>query len=280
MQKIERNLDWTSLVHRLSQGDRLEVAESVSLLCSAVGSIVAGLSGQVLFAATPLTLALWVNMAKRNRFAEQMRLEHEGAIADLQQMVSSVRTSVEQLPKNDRVRELEDSLVRISQAIAELEAQQSRPQASPNPMSSPELLEEFAIVRRAIVRLRDRTETTFTELEDNFSREIQSLRQQFPPSPVSETPEFAHIEADIARLSQGFSQIQHQVESLTPSPEPEWTPVQGQITQLQQQVGKLQQQNRQVVKPYLKHLTFSLKQLEKDIHPHPQTPPHSSQTHE
>lgn len=263
MQHIDRHRAVPNLFSRLSRRDSLELAESATLIGSALGSVVAGLSGQVLFAATPLTLALWLNTLNRHRVGEQMRLEHQGAIADVQQAVASVKSMVETLPRQERIQQVEQSLLRLSQAIAELQQGQERASTQRQSLNPAQFEQEFAVLRRAIVRLRDATEANLNQVEQRLEGNLQFLRAELE-TPRAADAQVSQLSAELATLSLGFSHLQSQLKSLSDRPVADSTPTQEAIADLEQQVAKLQQQNREVVKPYLKHLTRAIQQLEGD----------------
>jgi chromosome segregation ATPase len=262
MQHIDRHRAFPTFLSRIRERDRLELAESVSLIGSAVGSVVAGLSGQVLFAATPITLALWLNSLNRSRFGEQLRLEHQGAIADLHQVVTSIHSTLQTLPRSERIHEVENTLMRLSEATATL--QQQRDRANSGNSNHEEIQHEFAIVRRGVMRLRDVTETRFSELQETLTHEVQTLRQELASPPSVPSPELATLKAELLTLSQSLADIQTQFQALTSPVTPDDTAVQTQLDELQSQIVKLQQQNREVVKPYLKHLNRAIQKLESD----------------
>ncbi len=260
MQHINRSRAFPTFLSRIRERDRLELAESASLIGSAVGSVVAGLSGQVLFAATPITLALWLNSVNRSRFGEQMRAEHQGAIADMHQVVTSIHTTLHSLPRSERIQDVENTLMRLSEATATL--QQDRDLSTPtNPINPEEIHQEFAIVRRGVMRLRDVTETRFSELQETLDREVQTLRQELTSPPIPPSPELANIKAELLTLAQSLADIQTQLQDLANPVTPEEPVIQTQLDELQSQIVKLQQQNREVVKPYLKHLSRAIQQL-------------------
>ncbi|MCT7971022.1 hypothetical protein [Laspinema olomoucense] len=260
MQHINRHRSFPSFLSRIRERDRLELAESASLIGSAVGSVVAGLSGQVLFAATPITFALWLNHVNRSRFGEQMRAEHRGAIAQMHQVVTAVHSSLQTLPKSERIQDVENTLMRLSEAIAIL--QQPGDRANSSNSNDEEIQREFAIVRRGVMRLRDVTETRLSELQETLNSEVQTLRQELASPPIIPSPELSTIKAELLTLAQSLADIQAQFQTLTSPVAPDDTAIQIQLDELQSQIVKLQQQNREVVKPYLQHLNRAIQKLE------------------
>jgi DNA repair exonuclease SbcCD ATPase subunit len=189
-----------------------------------------------------------------------MRTEHQGAIADMHQVVTAVHSSVQTLPKSERIQDLENTLMRLSEAIATLQQPGDRSNsANPNPE---DIQHEFAIVRRGVMRLRDVTETRFSELQETLNSEVQTLRQELASPPSVPSPELANIKAELLTLAQSLADIQTQFQALTSPGAPNDTAVQTQLDELQSQIVKLQQQNREVVKPYLKHLNRAIQKLE------------------
>lgn len=76
----------------------LDLAESVSIAASAVGTVVGALSSQVVYAAAPLTVALSLNLANRYRLDENTEQYTKAAITDVRNVVESLYTS---LPENE-----------------------------------------------------------------------------------------------------------------------------------------------------------------------------------
>src|SRR4028118_1716508 len=82
------------------QRDWLEMAEYASIAGSAIGTIAAGLSGQIIYAAAPLTAALSLNFANRQRFEQQMQQKANSALADVQASVEG-RSPQLQIPPGE-----------------------------------------------------------------------------------------------------------------------------------------------------------------------------------
>jgi cell fate (sporulation/competence/biofilm development) regulator YmcA (YheA/YmcA/DUF963 family) len=83
---------------------------------SAVGTAVAAISGQVVYAAVPLTLALSLNLSNRIRSQQQMGQQTTSAIADVRQMVDSLQSTIHQIPPVEKV-----NLHPLQDAIAQLQ---------------------------------------------------------------------------------------------------------------------------------------------------------------
>lgn len=225
----------------------LELAEYASVIGSAVGTIVAGLSGQVLYAATPLTLALSLNLVNRHRFEQQTKASALGAGAaiaqvdrELREEIESVRASIAALPPSERIRDIEASMLRLSNLWAGV---QHRLAETTSPLENQQLQQEFAIVRRAIVRLRDSTDANMATLRASLYQEIESLHRPLAqPAGADGVPETAP-------------------EAERPAAETQM-PVRLEISELRQRIEHLEQKYREIVKPYLKRLVADVKHLE------------------
>lgn len=274
MQNTESSLSsFSDRLHELREHHWLDLAEYGSIGASAIGSLAAGLSGQVLFAATPITFALALNVLNRHRIELQTRVQNTATISEMNQIVDSLQTTVQLLPPSDRFEDLEGTVIRISETVANIEQFLERTSPQTGPMDTMTIQKEFAVLRRAIMRLRDHTEATLGNVQQNMSTDIQVLRQaiaNFDP-PKTEAIPSLEIQTEIAKLTEGFTELQTQVQSITNTPATptretqtlEIEPLQQQIVQIQEQVGQLQQQNQEIVKPYLKRLTRAVQHLNK-----------------
>jgi vacuolar-type H+-ATPase subunit E/Vma4 len=97
MQNIQPNIQ--NLRQILSEYHWLDLAESVSIAASALGTLAGALSGQVVYAAAPLTVALSLNLANRYRLDENTEQYTKAAISDVRNVVESLYTA---LPENDQ----------------------------------------------------------------------------------------------------------------------------------------------------------------------------------
>jgi hypothetical protein len=97
MQNIQPNIQ--NLRQILSEYHWLDLAESVSIAASAIGTLAGAVSGQVVYAAAPLTVALSLNLANRYRLDENTEQYTKAAISDVRNVVESLYTA---LPENDQ----------------------------------------------------------------------------------------------------------------------------------------------------------------------------------
>lgn len=69
----------------------LEVTEYVSLYASAIGTLVAAVTQQAVYAAAPLTVAIGLNVANRERLKNLNERQQQTAIAQLDQLIDPFR---------------------------------------------------------------------------------------------------------------------------------------------------------------------------------------------
>lgn len=225
-------------LEELSQHHPLDLAEYAALGASAVGSAIAGMYQPALLAVTPLALALGLNIRNRHRIEFETRMQHSATIAELYEMVQSLQASLEELPPEERTRQLEGTVGRQSEAIAEIQEFLEKTSPQNGAMDAATIQKEFAIVRRAITRLRDHTESQLSDLRVNLTKEIESVR---------------------SLAIQGGPQPPQMLEAAPAS-----TQVMAEIQKLNQRVTKLQHQNREIVKPNLQRIIGAVKRLERE----------------
>lgn len=269
MQNTESSLNsFTNRLQELGEHHWLDLAEYGSIGASAIGSIVAGLSGQMLFSATPIVFALTLNVLNRHRVELQTRVQNTATIAEMNQIVDSLQNTVQSLPPAHRFQDLEGTVTRISETVANIEQFLEKTSPQTGPMDLITIQKEFAILRRGIMRLRDHTEATLGNVQQSMINDIYGLRQAIASLQVSQNQGVSSvaIQTEVAQLTQGFSELQTQLQKIGNFPATQTVdiePLQQQILELQQQVCQLQQQNKEIVKPYLNRLTRAVKHLNK-----------------
>jgi chromosome segregation ATPase len=120
---------------------------------------------------------------------------------------------------------------------------QQRLAETASPLQNQQIQQEFAIIRRAILRLRDSTDANMATLRASLSQEIESL-QLLLAQPAG---------------SQGDRETAP--EALAPAPETQMS-VRLEISELHQRIEQLEQKYREIVKPYLKRLVSDVKHLQ------------------
>lgn len=120
MQNIQPNIQHLRQI--LSEYHWLDLAESVSIAASALGTLAGALSGQVVYAAAPLTVALSLNLANRYRLDENTEQYTKAAISDVRNVVESLYKA---LPENDQSRvdlkSLQKSIYHLQKVTERLE---------------------------------------------------------------------------------------------------------------------------------------------------------------
>lgn len=96
---------------------KLNIAEYVSLAGSIFGSLAAITSQQVVYAAAPLTVALSLSLANRQRFQTQT----QAAIASITETVKSLDAQVKLLPNAQHINDFEAAILSLSAKSVKLE---------------------------------------------------------------------------------------------------------------------------------------------------------------
>lgn len=217
-----------------------------------MGTIVAGVTSQVAYAAAPLTLALSLNLINRQRFLTQTRANSSTTNAaisllerELRGDLESVRASTQSSPLIERLRDLEASMLRLSTLWMQVQNRLDQPATA---AGDPKVQEELTIIRRAIVRLRDSTDAQIIDVRQSLLEEIELLRQlisQTTPETIAEPAESVPVQNTEIQSSPAIN-----LEEFA-----------GTLIQLQQRIEQLEHKNRTIVKPYLKHLIDEVRLL-------------------
>jgi len=266
-QKVMQKIDDASLPPLRSssnQRDWLEVAEYASIAGSAIGTIVAGLSGQIIYAAAPLTAAISLNFVNRQRFEQQVQQKANSALAGVELAVKSLQHQVQTLPGESKelyttVSDLQQKLLSLeSHAIPNVEAiiTSLQEQMQAHPADSQELYGIFSELQQKLVSLENGAlrEHDWENVNVRFLLMNEKLT------------EVKNITAELQERSKevDFNEIQgtvRQLQVLLDRPTIDVAMMQTETQQLQQEVSELQRQNQQIVKPYLQRLTRAVKQL-------------------
>lgn len=263
MQKIE-NASFPALRSSPNQPDWLALAEYASIAGSTIGAIAAGLSGQILYAAAPLTAALSLNIANRQRFEQKMQQKANSAIAEVQAAVEGRSQPVQILP--GELAELDTSVSDLKQklqglesgAIAEVQAAVAslERQTQALPADSQELYtilsdlqQKLRILENSALREHDweNMNVRFLLVNEKLA-EVQTITAELQERST---------EVDLNEIQGSLKQLQ----DLLSRPTIDSVMLQTEIHNLQKQVSELQRQNQEIVKPYLQRLTRAVKKL-------------------
>ncbi len=218
-----------SVVETLQQRHWLEWAELVSLLSSALGSVVVALSGQAIYGVAPLAVALSFNAANRYRLGEQVQLN--------QAQMIEVEQSVEQLEFNT----VKVILGLRQQLINEVELLQKQLEEIPHQaaLESAYTTKEVAVLKESV-----------TQMQDHLSAAIQDLKQQFYQEL---TTHFTSVSEPKDSLRIKLSELETIIQQLR----------QNALTQEQQhKLNQLFEENQTVIKPHLKRLILVVRELQ------------------
>jgi len=222
MQKID-NSSFKALNPTLNQHNWLELAEYASVAGSALGTLAAALSGQIIYAAAPLTVALSLNLANRQRFEEQVRENANSAIADIHVVVESIHRQVHALPRDSQ--DLKPILSDLQQKLHSLQS---------NVLGQ----QDWETVNVRFLLMDEKLAEIKNSTADLHHRS-------------GETADFSSVQTSL-----------NQLQALTNQPTKDLTAVENEIRHLQEQVSQLQHHNREIIKPYLQRLTRAVKQLQ------------------
>lgn len=263
MQKINDG-SFPALRSSSNQRDWLELAEYASIAGSAIGTIVAGLSGQIIYAAAPLTAAISLNFVNRQRFEQQVQQKANSAIAGVELAVKSIQQQVQTLPAESK--ELHTAVADLQQKLRSLEShtiadvnaavQSLKEQVQAFPAQSGEVYPMLSQLQQKLVSLEN---STLREHDwENVNVRFLLMNEKLT--------EVKSITAELQERSDevDFNEIQgtvRQLQVLLDRPTIDVAMMQTETQQLQEQVSELQRQNQQIVKPYLQRLTRAVKQL-------------------
>lgn len=198
-----------------------KLAEYVSIAGSAVGTLVAAWYQPILFAGTPLTLALILNVVNRQRFEQDMRQTMDAAITDVRMVVESLDQQIQLLPsESNELDPITDVLTELQRVTKGLEKNALR-QDDWDVMNV-----RFQLMQETIDELKTSLETSGLNFEKNDQESLNITLEAFVSQSI----------ADSATM-----QIQ--------------------INQLSEQVNTLQTEQQTLIKPYIKRLVNAVKQL-------------------
>ncbi|GAB4200544.1 MAG: hypothetical protein Fur006_52120 [Coleofasciculaceae cyanobacterium] len=198
----------------------LKVAEYTALAASVAGVVISTASKQVVYAAAPLSLSMFLNLLNRQRFEQQTQQSITTTAAQVEQQLSQLNRGFSRLQQEVRNE--------LNQQLQALDARVTSSQ--PTQVNLPTELE--------------RVEQRLSELTSNVTREIQSIHQllQSQVSVVNPTT--------LQNIQQGLSGLQERIadfESLDLGLVPQnlsqlQTQFEQRLLQLQQSISSLRQQ--------------------------------------
>jgi CII-binding regulator of phage lambda lysogenization HflD len=263
MQKID-DTSFSAMRSSQNQPEWLELAEYASIAGSAIGTIVAGLSGQIIYAAAPLTAAVSLNFVNRQRFEQKMQQKANSAIAGVELAVKSIQQQVQALPGEPT--ELYSAVSDLQQKLGSLESH-TLADVRAALQSLEQQVQAFPGESQQLYPMLSQLQQKLCSLENSALREQdwENMNVRFLLMDERLT-EVKNITAELQQRSSeiDFNQIQGtvmQLQVLLDRPAIDVATLQTEIDRLQQQVSELQRLNQEIVKPYLQRLTRAMKKL-------------------
>jgi hypothetical protein len=198
-----------------------KLAEYASIAGTAVGTLIAAWYQQIVFAGTPLTFALILNIVNRQRFENYLRQNLDAAITDVQMVVESLHQQIQTLPpESNELDPITDVLTELQRVTQGLEKNALR-------QDDWEMMNvRFKLMQETIDELKTSMETSTPHLEGNDQQLLTTALETFVSQSVTDS-----------------------------------ATIQTQIDHLSQQVNTLQTEQQTLIKPYLKRLVNAVKEL-------------------
>ena len=186
---------------------RLEIAEYLFLALSGVGSLVAAVSGKVIYMALPLLIYLLLNLMNRYRFEQRTRRRTNTAMNRVQQQLATEIQALKQtieagLKPSANVPEAAD-IAEIKQAIAALQIQAERFYQG-EALDLQPIYQNLSVQKRLIASLQDQ----YASFEESLKHVINYLNTSLPTGRVE------NVEKAIAQLSSELAKIPSQIEQI------------------------------------------------------------------
>ncbi|MCT7996410.1 WD40 repeat domain-containing protein [Laspinema olomoucense] len=208
----------------------LEITESVALAGSVLGTIAVAGTQQVLYAAVPLTVAVSLNVANRQRLYQLNQRRSEEAIAQVYDSLQPLNQRFDRLESSkqqansqteERITQLQASLRdELFEAIAQVE--ESFPPIPEVPTLDP-LIARINALESQLEQQRDRIEAQKLELKDSLRQEnetaiarIHQALESLPPFPNLK-PLADRLEQLETATEQVNQETERQIEAFTKS---------------------------------------------------------------
>ena len=203
----------------------LKILEYVALGSSAIGSILAWWFEQILFAATPLTLTLGLNLLNRENLEKFLRQENNATTMQVENYFEVLHKEIEDLTAEPVAIE-----PAITDNLAQLQIDAKK-------------LENTAITHEELDTIIERIvllEEEISGIQESIKNESISIQKS-----AEKVEKKSELYATTAELNLDLKVVAMNIEKL------------------QQQVAQLKKHNREIIKPYLQKLNRAVKELEK-----------------
>ncbi len=192
----------------------LEVVEYVSIAGSIVGSVVAVISQQVIYAATPVSLSLVLNLINRQRWENGSRQGGADDIIQIERQISrnveALREQILALPTQGDLGGMQEALGRVGGAIARVQSEiavQTRELGSvqANFQNLASLPGDLSEVQAQIEQLSQSIEerSSALALQEAVPAELKSVQQQID-----------ELRQALGNLSQGIANVERSAQNL------------------------------------------------------------------
>jgi hypothetical protein len=188
-----------------------------------VGTLVAAWYQPIIFAGTPLTLALILNVVNRQRFEQDMRQYLDAAITDVRMVVELLHQQIQLLPPESNANELDP----ITDVLTELQRVTQGLEKNALRQDDWEVMNvRFQLIQETIDELKTSMETSGLNFEKNDQESLNATLEAFVNQSITDS-----------------------------------ATMQIQIDQLSEQVNVLQTEQQTLIKPYIKRLVNAVKEL-------------------
>jgi tetratricopeptide (TPR) repeat protein len=212
----------------------LELVESLSLVGLGVGSVVSLMSKQVLFASTPLSVLVLLNLINRRRFEDQSEQNTAIALAKLDRRVSKhielLNQQMMSLPTPEAIGSLKKTVTRNNREILDkLASEVAEIRQEIQQRLDPIEQQGIQPLRQEIYQIHEQ----YAQLSDTLAGVTNYLQKASPANRMEE------VEGAIAQFKTELVQIRVNLQNLTNLTKPSIVSLRDQVSHLNRQFQKL-----------------------------------------
>jgi len=198
--EIHDNREGTPIEKNQRQRNLLKILEYTALGCSAIGSIIAWHLEQVLFAATPLTLTLGLNLLNREKLEQLLKQQHNAAIAHIENSMGEIDSELHGMETESLTLEpiLTDNVSQLQTTTQRLE----------NNAVTNEELEQ--ITERILLLEQNLNGLQETIKDGSEAKKIEGEKSEVSSSKTEMNLEITALQAQLKRLQQQIARLQKQ----------------------------------------------------------------------
>lgn len=221
----------------------LDMAEYVSLVGSVAGTVAAVAFQQIIYVTAPLTLALSLSLANRQRFQQQIQQQAVAAIANVSQVVPSLQMAEVQCYVGNLQEHAAASMASIRQELSE-EIESFRVLVQSRLMALEAI--DLSLVERTIAQIQTDLQALANEVDQDLKPlllQIHQIRQQMRELPPPfDSSLFEQRVADIEQINFTFETHLKRLFLSVKELESGTAPMESAIAQLKNQLDTLVQQ--------------------------------------